>query len=303
MFNQPNHQTPSQILFDIHQLVLDLISGRQEIAYCKFLIKDCHERFWIYFNNQINYQFSISIEVFLYAYEQSCQTGYSQDSFMMSFDAELFLDVLYESKHEIETEIISWRKQEITNRQTLISYVESVISHYSRLLFVRVDLGYPKASQHLMDVADVNNHMKLLLKRISNGDTCFRDLQGYAWALEQGADKGYHCHLLLMYDGSKRQKDYYLADEVGKVWQRLTDKVGCHFNCHTADYKRRFADMGKLGVGMIHRNNPMEVENALNVANYLVNPEKDNQMLLAKLPNMRTFGKGIFKSKKRRGLN
>jgi hypothetical protein len=49
----------------------------------------------------------------------------------------------------------------------------------------------------------------------------FHGLQGYAWALEQGADKGYHCHLLLIYDPSKRQNDWYLADQVWQMWNRL----------------------------------------------------------------------------------
>ena len=42
-------------------------------------------------------------------------------------------------------------------------------------------------------------------------------------------------------------------------------------------------------VGLIHRNNLDEVSNALNAAMYLVNPEKSEQWLLAKVPFMRTF--------------
>ena len=39
--------------------------------------------------------------------------------------------------------------------------------------------------------------MKTLRNRISNQDGCFSDLQGYAWAVEQGEQRGYHSHLLL----------------------------------------------------------------------------------------------------------
>jgi hypothetical protein len=48
--------------------------------------------------------------------------------------------------------------------------------------------------------------MSVFIGYIQDGDKCFSDLEGYAWALEQGEEKGYHCHLLLIYNGAVKNK-------------------------------------------------------------------------------------------------
>ncbi len=172
------------------------------------------------------------------------------------------------------------------------------------MLFVRVDLHYLSSQEASIDISTMMYHMQYLLSYISNKDSCFKDLQGYAWAIEQGEDRGYHCHLLLIYNGSVNQHDYYYGDEVGKKWQFVTNGMGSYFNCNTTDYKKKFRDEGTLGIGMIHRSNEVEVQNALRVASYLVNPEKSNQTLLVKPINgWRTFGKGQFNVSWRRGIS
>ena len=54
---------------------------------------------------------------------------------------------------------------------------------------------------------------------------------------------------------------------------------------------------------MIHRNNPQQVQNAINAAMYLVDPAKENQHLRVKVQGMRSFGKGQYVIDKRRGCN
>ena len=61
----------------------------------------------------------------------------------------------------------------------------------------------------------------------------------------------------------------------------------------TKEYKESFARYGKLGIGMIHRNNLQEVENAVEAALYLTRPDKRDgsyQRLKVSLPNMKAFG-------------
>ncbi len=145
--------------------------------------------------------------------------------------------------------------------------------------------------------------MSKLRDFISNKKTCFEHLQGNAWALEQGYENGgLHCHLLLIYDGSERQNDYHLAKEVGEKWKSITEGTGAYYNYHDAESKQRYDRNGKLGIGMIHRDNPQEVENAVCTALYLTKPEKVGQHLKVWLPSMRTFGHGIYRTNKRRGL-
>src|SRR5699024_9697409 len=111
-----------------------------------------------------------------------------------------------------------------------------------------------------------------------------------------------HCHLLLIYNGSERQKDYNLGKEVGEKWQRITGGLGTYYNWNTPANKQKYADRGELGIGMIHRDNPLEVENAVRVASYLTKTDKCEQQLKLWLPDMHSFGQSRFDVSWRRGI-
>ncbi len=46
------------------------------------------------------------------------------------------------------------------------------------------------------------------------------------------------------------------------------------FNCHDPEQIQEYTELGILGIGRIHRNNPTEVERMINAVRYLVRPEK-----------------------------
>lgn len=195
----------------------------------------------------------------------------------------------------LKADIESLKRQETLNRESLEQYLNHLTEHYAKLLFVRVDLYLNEVGAVDVSMVEFAQCMKILRNRISNQDGCFSGLQGYAWAVEQGEQRGYHCHLLLIYDGHKHQNDCYLGLEVGKCWQKLLDGKGTFFTSNHSEAKARFRELNRLGVGMIHRDNPQEVTNAINTAMYLVNPEKDDQFLKVKFPKLKTFGTGQYK--------
>ncbi|MFN3289237.1 MAG: inovirus-type Gp2 protein [Acinetobacter sp.] len=183
------------------------------------------------------------------------------------------------------------RHGESENTNTLVNRMQRISNKHSRILVVRVDLAYPLKSQDQVGIFEFSNDMDVLRTRLRDQDRVFKGLIEYAWALEQGEEKGYHCHLLLVYKGSERRNAYWLAKQVGKLWSRITKDQGCHFNCHGTAYLKQFSDRNRLGIGMIHRNNPDEVKNMLNTVKYLVRPEKEAQHLRVKTKKrMRTFG-------------
>lgn len=183
------------------------------------------------------------------------------------------------------------RHSESENTKTLVNRMQRISNKYSRILVVRVDLAYPLKSQEQIGIIDFKDDMDVLRTRIRDQDTVFKGLIEYSWALEQGEDKGYHCHLLLVYKGSERRSAYSVAHRVGKLWSEITEDQGCHFNCHTAAYLKQFSDRNRLGIGMIHRKNFDQVNNMLNTVKYLVRPEKESQHLRVKTKKrMRTFG-------------
>lgn len=185
------------------------------------------------------------------------------------------------------------KRTEQLNRASLQQYLHDLITAHSRLMVVRVDLALKQDSDY--GIVQFQEILKVLLKRIADRDGIYKHLLGHAWALEQGEGKGYHCHLLLIYNGAQVQSDYFYAQETINLWGVLTNQQGYGFNCHTTDYKAQFAAMGTLGIGRIERNNPVQVQNMINTASYLVNPEKNHQHLRACLANSRSFGRGTFK--------
>ncbi|WP_336936233.1 YagK/YfjJ domain-containing protein [Acinetobacter beijerinckii] len=212
-----------------------------------------------------------------------------------------YKSLITENQSKIWQELRAFRLQEKRNRKSLFEYLTKLTQHYAKLLFVRVDLGIQFKHQFDVGIEEFNFYMSRLLKRVHDQDTCFNDLQGYAWAIEQGEKKGYHCHLLLIYDGHKHQNDFGLASMVGECWKEITEDKGCFFTSNTPEYKHRLEEKGVLGIGMIHRENSQQVLNAINAAMYLVNPEKDGQYLRAWVKSMRTFGRGQYELNRRRG--
>lgn len=263
-----------------------------------------YEAFQYFYSPQLEYSSSVECFIQCKQWVDNFLNGQSA-SYILNFNTQqvqTLCCVLSQYRNEYWKVQARFNQQEQQNQKSLREYLTKLTTHYSELLFVRVDLGYLKEQQVYISIQQVQEHMSILRNRIANQDGCFFGLQGYAWALEQGADKGYHCHLLLIYDPSKRLNDWYLADQVGQLWQSITGNLGWYFNCNTTDHKQRFMQNNRLGVGPIRCHYPQEVSNALTAAMYLVNPEKYAQHLRAKISYMRSFGTGLFEVSWRRGV-
>ncbi|WP_199519204.1 YagK/YfjJ domain-containing protein [Psychrobacter sp. bablab_jr012] len=298
--SNPNINQPL-IVANVHNLV----TGTLENAICFYDIMENINNFYFSFMTSFNFDFTYSQPVWAFIRSTSAIVGseYPEDVFWNYDRTRSFIDILSFYKSDIEYENQAFIYQESQNKRELERYISSLINHYSRLLFVRIDLKYALATSHHVSIEDFDCHMQNLRDLIGNKKTCFKNLQGYAWALEQGSiEGGLHCHLLLMYDGSKRQNDWHLAKEVGEKWQDITDGLGEYYSYHDKEVKQRYSQYDNLGIGMIHRNNPTQVENALRTALYLTKPEKTDQHLKLKVPGMRTFGHGQYRIAKRRGL-
>ena len=292
-----------------------------------FLISICHEQF---VDDHDEFKRELLEAVVLFKQIYRFDLSYSRiinvfkrviilvDYIMEKLDFHIYADILrfelnhifhiqgmiqHEMKSAIQ-DIHKFKYQERKNQIKLEGYLNKILNHYSRLLFVRVDVGIIQEHQVNWDVEDFHRALEILRNRMSNKDTCFHGLQGCVWAFEQGVKKGYHCHLLLIYDGNKRDGDEWLGEEVGLYWQKcITTNQGSYYNCNRKENKEKFEVNGLLGIGMIHRNQPKQVENAFRAGMYLVNPKKVEQRLRAKTsPNMRTFGISQFDVEWRRGI-
>lgn len=195
-------------------------------------------------------------------------------------------------------EIRLFKQQEKDNQDSFLEYVQRILQDHYKVLIVRVDLGYLKELMPNITVQDFYSHIESLRNLLKDKNGCFNHLLGYGLALEQGIIKGYHAHLMLIYNGSERYQDWHLANKVIQKWQEITQRVGYGVSSNTTEKKKQYADRGLLGIGMIHRNQLVEIQNALNVASYLAQPEKYLQRMLIK-PKAnkpkRTFFKGVYR--------
>lgn len=219
-----------------------------------------------------------------------------------------FLEIIANSmKAKVQQDLHQFDLQEENNTKSLVDYVEALFNHYSKLLIVRVDLGYTNDAKSNIDIERFYRHFEVMRNRLSNKDTFFEHLQGYSWAIEQGKEKGYHVHLLLIYDGAKVQNGSYYAQRAGEKWQEITKSEGSYFNLNCNEYKNKLRQAGcEIGLGMISRNNEGDWDLLLAVISYLtlVREDKIMQRLRVKVEkNMQTFGKGQFITKKRRGID
>lgn len=294
-FNQP------QVVANVHSLVTDVLANTIHFEDIKTQLNGLYYPFMTHFNTELFY--SQPVVAFVYSTNAIVGESYPIDVVWDHDKTQRFIATLSCYRNDVERERITFSYQESQNRNNLANYVGNLTTHYSRLLFVRIDLKYAQQTSHHVSIENFDDHMNKLRELIGNKKTCFEHLQGNAWAIEQGGiNGGLHCHLLLMFDGSKRDNDWYLAKEIGEKWKMITAGLGEYYSYHDPEIKQQYQQYGKLGIGMIHRDNLQEVENAIASALYLTKPSKDEQQLKLWLPNMRTFGHGIYRTSKRRGL-
>ena len=296
-----NTQYLSEQLIRIDNLIRIILIGtvsNQQIKEAITLISPDLE-----FNLSEDLKYAATIQIYseaLYLLKQ--QYGISCNPMdLTNIDLARFIGYVLDQSQRIESEDDRFARQELRNRESLEIYLRQLLNHYARLLFVRVDFAIEQQYQSEIDIRQFHSLMKKMSNRYSNGDGCFSGLQGFAWAIEQGETKGFHCHVLLIYDGSKHQNDFGIGLAVSQYWHQLTDGRGSCFISNAPDYKAQFEEQGKLCIGMIHRSQPLQVENAINAAVYLVNPEKKYQNLRVRVPRMRTFDHGNFNVHWRRG--
>ncbi len=296
-----NTQYLSEQLIRIDNLIRIILIGtvsNQQIKECIAFISPDLE-----FNLSEDLKYAATIQIYSEALHLLKQKyGISCNPMdLTNIEVARFIGYVLDQSQRIDLEHDRFARQELKNRESLEVYLRQLLNHYARLLFVRVDFAIQQQYQSEIDIRQFHSLMKKMSNRYSNRDGCFSGLQGFAWAIEQGETKGFHCHVLLIYDGSKHQNDFGIGLAVSQYWYQLTEGRGSCFISNASDYKAQFEEQGKLGIGMIHRSQHLQVENAINAAVYLVNPEKKYQNLRVRVPRMRTFDHGNFNVHWRRG--
>lgn len=130
-------------------------------------------------------------------------------------------------------------------------YLDALQDQYSKLLVVRVDLHYRDTVKDSVDIAQHKQDVQRLIRTRPNKSSPLKDSVGYIMGFEEGEDRGPHCHLMVLYDGQKRQDDRYIAESIGGLWcSTITDGDGTYYNPH-----RDKEGYTKLAIGMMNYDN------------------------------------------------
>lgn len=193
------------------------------------------------------------------------------------------------------------------NKQSLLRYISDLFEYRSRLLVIRVDLGYSKIERLHKFRPRIDKKISLspppklkifgeaarehrvsLIKQV--GKQFKKNFIGYVWKLEYGTDKGFHYHMIFFLDGANCRQDITIAQSIGELWKNeiVQGDDGVYWNLN-AD-KKRFEKNNRVATGMISSNDRATRNNLERMATYLVKPD---YFVRTALPNgARTFGKG-----------
>ena len=308
----------SQILLQAEKFVQEIISCEfysEQLTYFKYLL----EQFELIYDIDLFYsdylQAFIKLKLILDGIRYSPFQSIGSDQptpdnydFVLSLTPEQLQELLKQAqlcKNSIYTGIEQFQLQEVNNAKSLEEYLTKLFQHYARILVVRVDLKYTKEAQQHINIEQFYQHFEKMRNRLSNQDTCFENLHGHAWAMEQGAENGgYHVHLLLIYSADKHRSGSYLAQQVGEKWIELTNQQGAYYNLHNKAYINQLIMQGnEIGLGTLSRDVEGDLNKLLTVGLYLTKETKESQRLRVKTTKgMQTFGHGTFEIDSRRGI-
>lgn len=180
------------------------------------------------------------------------------------------------------------------NFRSIVNYISALFEKYSKLLVLRIDLGYRKECATEISLEEVQQHLTRFLNNWRS-NSLFKHCVGYIWKLEQGDERGFHIHMVLFFNGNKVCKDAYITGQVGDYWvQRITAGRGTAFNCNWQ--KARYKD---CGIGMIEHTDQEKRKYLLQAMIYLT--KKDQYIKIKTTAKMRVFGRGEMPERRQGG--
>lgn len=122
----------------------------------------------------------------------------------------------------------------------LLSLIDHAFSCTSKVMAIRIDLGYSPPDtlpdgQRLVNLNEAIAHRDVLLKALRN--VFEESIISCAWKLEHCREKGYGHHVLFLLDGCKVSDDVATGTAIGDAWDvAVTKGAGTHLCYNT--YKR-----------------------------------------------------------------
>jgi len=184
-------------------------------------------------------------------------------------------------------------KKKVSNRErdpirelkSMRTYVDSLFEEgrgYSRLLVLRLDLGYREDYSQTVTIDQAKQDWKVFKNR-SRFNSAFKYVVGGIWKLEWGVKRGHHFHCIFFLKGSDVYDEKFNAEKIGECWNRATpEDTGIVHISNLRKFDRR-------AVGMIEDDDPVKRGYLMEHLGYLAKKEQALQIKLT--DGTRTFGK------------
>lgn len=202
-------------------------------------------------------------------------------------------------------QVNNFRRVSRKNYRSLLSYIDALFKKYSKLVVIRLDLGYRQEfcgfheDGPMLSYDEVIGHRSLFFRSLGNHlhATISKEcLVGFVWKLEFGERKSWHYHVLVLLNGQEVREDVTIARLMGEHWVSTTGNKGVYYNCNAS--KSRYK---QLGIGLIDHANTALRDGLTKAATYIT--KTDYYVRMVAPGNGRTFGRGTMPktSGKRRG--
>lgn len=188
--------------------------------------------------------------------------------------------------------------------KSVVAYFDNLFMDYSKILAVRVDLGYQADEADKISFERAHRDIQRFIN-YRQWHACFKHCIGYVIGRERGTSstqenggngRGYHFHCFLLFDGQKVKDDLDLARQIIDYWQNrivnsrrppVDERIKTWFcNCNARSYRYN-------GIGMVQHSDELKRWNMIAALIYLT---KRSQGLGDDVPpGTRALTKGQYK--------
>lgn len=193
---------------------------------------------------------------------------------------------------------------DLNELKSVVSYFDDLFKDYSKILVVRVDLGYLADEADRISFERAHSDIQRFIN-YRQWQACFKHSIGYVIGRERGTSsitenggngRGYHFHCFILFDGQKEKNDVELAKKIIDYWQNRIvnsprtlpeDRIKTWFcNCNTGSYRYN-------GIGMVQHSDELKRWHMISALIYLT---KHAQALGDDVPpGTRALTKGQYK--------
>lgn len=116
----------------------------------------------------------------------------------------------------------------------LLNHQDDLFEHYSKLLMLRIDFAYRKASKSFKyaDTYQITADMTWLIEQV-NG---ISGIVGFAWVLEYGEKHRLHIHAAFYINGQLHRKVWRFWEYIRDIWEEVTEGEGYAHHCEPKPY-------------------------------------------------------------------